>query len=241
MHGRSIRPRVARERRYWGLLLLLAACEPEAPPPRDAHAHAHNPHDHHTAHHRFDDAAAWSKQFDDPARDAWQKPDEVVALTAIEPGMTVVDLGAGTGYFEKRLSAAVGPKGKVIALDVEPNMVAFMKERAARDGLTNVEPRVCPPDSTGLAAASVDRILVVDTWHHLEKREAYAKHLGETLAPGGSVVVVDFTKESPKGPPKEHKLAAEDVVRELTAAGLNARVAEETLPDQYVVIAMKGA
>lgn len=229
-------------RSTWALsLLLVAACQPEATPPRDAHAHARDPHEHHTAHHRFDDAAAWSKKFDDPARDAWQKPDEVVTLTSVAPGMTVVDLGAGTGYFEKRLSAAVGPKGKVIALDVEPNMVAFMKQRAEREGLTNVDSWQCPPDSTGLAPASVDRILVVDTWHHLEKREAYAKHLAETLVPGGSVVVVDFTKESPKGPPKQHKLAAEVIVRELTAAGLTARVADETLPDQYVVIATKAA
>ncbi len=227
------------ERFAWALcLLLVSACQPEAAPPRDAHAHGRDHHEHHTAHH-FDDPEKWSKEFDDPARDTWQKPDEVVTLTALEPGMTVVDLGAGTGYFEKRLSAAVGPKGKVIALDIEPNMVAFMKARAAREGLTNVEPRQCPPGSTGLAAASVDRILVVNTWHHLERREAYAKHLTETLVAGGSVVVVDFTKESPKGPPKEHKLAAEDIVRELTAAGLTARVAEETLPDQYIVIGTK--
>lgn len=186
--------------------------------------------------HRFEGAEEWSKVFDDPERDAWQHPDEVVALLDVKPGSTVADLGAGTGYFLKRLSEAVGPSGKVLGLDVEPDMVRFMTERAAKEHLANAEARAVAPDDPQLAPASVDRILIVDTWHHLGERAAYAKKLAAALKPGGRVMVVDFTVESERGPPKEHRLAPEVVMSELEAGGLKASLAEETLPDQYVVI-----
>lgn len=206
------------------------------------HGSGHKPpgaHAHGSVHHDFSDAARWSKMFDDPARDAWQKPDEVVKLLAIEPGMTVVDLGAGTGYFEKRLSATAGPNGRVLALDPEPNMVTFMRDRFAKEGLANTEARTCPTDGTGLEAGSVDRLLIVDTWHHIENREAYAKRLTTVLRPGGFVMVVDFTLEAQKGPPKKHRIAPDVVAKELEAGGLTVTIAEESLPDQYVTIGRK--
>ncbi len=84
--------------------------------------------------HDFSDVAKHGKAFDGPERVAWQKPDHVVALMAIRPGMTVVDLGAGTGFFEPPLAAAVGAEGKVLALDVEPNMVEHLKRASRRGG-----------------------------------------------------------------------------------------------------------
>lgn len=214
-------------------LCLALACGPSAPPTHG------DPHGHAGVHHDFSDAAKWSQRFDDPARDAWQKPDEVVRLLAVEPGMTVVDLGAGTGYFGRRLAAAAGPAGKVLALDPEPNMVAFMRDRFEREKLANAEAKTCPLDETGLPPASVDRVLIVDTWHHIERRAAYAKHLAGVLRPGGLVMVVDFTLETDKGPPKRHRIAPADVVVELAAGGLEASVATEPLPDQYVVVGRK--
>jgi len=189
----------------------------------------------HDANHRFEDPEVWTKEFDDPEREAWQKPDEVVALMAIEPGMAVVDLGAGTGYFLPYLSSAVGPTGAVVGLDIEPKMVDFMVARAAKLGLANTTAQVVPADGPGLAAHSVDRILIVDTWHHLPEREVYTPKLAAALKEGGQLVIVDFTPESERGP--SHKLAAEDVVAELVAAGMEAVVLEETLPDQYIVVA----
>lgn len=185
--------------------------------------------------HRFENAAEWSKVFDEPGRDAWQKPDEVVTLVAAAPGNTVADLGAGTGYFLGRLSRAVGPKGKVLGLDVEADMVRFMTERATKEKLANVEARQVKTDDPGLTAGSVDRILVVDTWHHIGAREVYVPKLAAALKPKGAIVVVDFTLDAKRGPPAEHRISAEQVVKELTAAGLEASVATETLPDQYVV------
>lgn len=214
------------------ILILISAC---ASSTRDeAHQHGH----HHPGggfHHDFKDAEQWAKVFDAPDRDAWQHPDEVVALLAIEPKMTVADLGAGTGYFLPRLSRATGPEGRVLGLDIEPDMVAYMKSRAEKEALTNVEARVVEAADPKLEKASVDRILIVDTWHHIDDRSNYAAKLAEALKPGGAVYIVDFTLESSHGPPKEHRLPPEAVIAELEKGGLRAEVVTETLPDQYVV------
>jgi ubiquinone/menaquinone biosynthesis C-methylase UbiE len=190
----------------------------------------------HTTHHSFADAERWSKVFDAEDRAEWQKPDEVVALMEITDGMTVVDLGAGTGYFLGRLSAAVGEGGKVLALDVEPNLIDFMTERGEREGWTHVEPRRIPYDDPQLPDASVDRILVVDTWHHIAERPAYAAKLLKALKPGGGLFVVDLTRESPHGPPVEERLPPEQISKELAEGGFRVEVAEETLPYQFVVV-----
>jgi cyclopropane fatty-acyl-phospholipid synthase-like methyltransferase len=225
-----------------GLVFALgagcAAPAPAAPSPTvEAHARAHA---HGGAfHHRFDDPAKWSKEFDDPARDEWQKPAEVVRLLELSPGMTVVDLGAGTGYFEPHLSRAVGPGGRVLALDVEERMAAWIRDRARREGLANVEARSVRPDDPGLEPSRVHRILVVDTWHHVADREAYAKKLAAALVSGGRVMVVDFTKEASHGPPPQHRLPPEIVAHELETAGLRAKMVDENLPEQYVVVAQK--
>jgi cyclopropane fatty-acyl-phospholipid synthase-like methyltransferase len=187
--------------------------------------------------HRFERAEDWVPVFDAPDRDGWQKPAEVVALLEIEPGMTVVDLGAGTGYFLHYLSRAVGATGKVIALDVEPDMIRYMRERAAREGLENVDARIVPYDDPALAEGSVDRVLVVDTWHHISNRSAYARRLADALARDGMVTIVDFTIESRRGPPRSERLLSEAVVRELAGSGLSAKILAEALPDQYVVSA----
>jgi ubiquinone/menaquinone biosynthesis C-methylase UbiE len=183
----------------------------------------------------FSEAKRFAAHFDDPARDAWQKPDEVVQLLSVTPGSTVVDLGAGTGYFLGRLSKAVGDGGQVLALDAEPQMVAYSEHRARETGWKNVVARQVPYESPELAPESVDRVLIVDTWHHISDREAYAAKLRTGLRPGGAVVIVDFTLESDVGPPASHRLAPERVVQELETAGLAARIVEETLPKQYVV------
>lgn len=232
------------------LALSPAACGPApaaqtggSPPPPPAHgqehAHGHGEHGHGPLVHRFEDAAQWAKEFDNPERDAWQKPDEVVALLQLAPGMKVADIGAGTGYFEGRLSRAVGPTGSVLALDVEDGMVKYIEERAKREGLANVTATKVAFDDPKLGAGSVDRILVVDTWHHVDGREAYAAKLRDALVPGGFVAIVDFTLEAQHGPPKQHRLTPDQVKKELESAGLTGEVAAETLPEQYVVLGRK--
>jgi SAM-dependent methyltransferase len=219
-------------------LALGCSSAPAPAAPESEHHHDHD-HGHGPLVHRFEKADVWAKEFDDPARDAWQRPADVIAAMHIDPGMRVVDLGAGTGYFLPHLSRAVGPSGQVIALDIEPDMVRYMRERAAREKLLNVEPRVVPLDDPQLPPASVDRILIADTWHHIDGRGAYTKKLAAALAPGGKVLIVDFTLEAQHGPPKHHRLPPEQVAKELADAGLAAEILEEPLPDQYIVAGTK--
>ena len=221
------------------LASLLAGCaSAPSPAPREPHAHGHG-HGHGPLVHRFDDPQRWAREFDDPDRDAWQRPEEVVRLMEIAPGATVADLGAGTGYFLKHLSKAVGPEGRVLALDIEPSMVEYMRDRATREGLANVEARVVAGDDPGLAVGSAHRVLIVDTWHHIPDRPAYGRKLAAGLAPGGAVLVVDFPLDGTRGPPPHARIAPEQVVRELEAAGMRAQIVEESLPDQYVVRARR--
>lgn len=209
------------------------------------HGHGGHPHGEHHGHgplvHRFENAEEWVKVFDDPERDAWQKPDDVVALLKLAAGMTVADVGAGTGYFEARLSRAVGAAGRVLALDVEEGMVKHITERAKREGLANVTATKVKLDDPELAEGSVDRVLIVDTWHHIDGREAYAAKLSLALRPGGSVAIVDYTMEASHGPPKDHRLLAEQVKKELESAGLSGEIAAESLPEQYIVLGKKPA
>lgn len=205
----------------------------EQPGEHGAGQHAEHRHPH--ADHRFEDVERYAKMFDNPKRDAWQKPAEVVRLLALSPGHTVVDLGAGTGYFLRHLAPAVQPGGRVVALDREPNMVAYMEQRIARERIAGAEARVVADADPGLAAGSVDRVLVVNTWHHLAQRVEYSRKLLAGLRPGGFVLVVDYTLETRRGPPPGGRLAPAVVVDELTRAGFVAEVVQETLPEQYVV------
>jgi len=202
------------------------------------HNHDHD-HQHSRGHHdhRFENPEDYVSRWNSPERDEWQRPDEVMRILDIQPGQTVADLGTGTGYFVPHLSQAVGANGKVLALDVEQNMVGFVQKTAAEQGLQNVEAIKIPYDSTNLEPGSLDRLLTVNTWHHIANREAYSAHLKSVLKPDGFIVLVDYTKEAPHGPPAKHRLAPEVVIRELEAGGLSARIVESELPVQYVIVA----
>lgn len=183
------------------------------------------------------DVQTYAHRLDDPSRDAWQKPDEVVALLDCHRGATVVDLGAGTGYFLPFLSRAVGDQGHVLGLDISPATIEWLEDRAEEEGLRNVAARTVAADNPGLARNSADRILVVNTWHHIEGRAAYAAKLLPALRRGGQLLIVDFTMDAPMGPPAEKRLTVDTVVGELESAGFKTEVLEETLPHQYVVSA----
>ncbi len=182
--------------------------------------------------HRFEDAERWAAVFDAPERDAWQKPELVVAGVVTRPDLVVADIGAGTGYFSLRFARALGA-GRVVALDLEPTLLEHLAARAGREGLGNVETRVATPDDPGLATGSVDVVFVCDTYHHIAARTAYFTKVAAALAPGGRVVIVDFRVDSERGPPRELKVAPEVVVEELGRAGLELAARDESLPDQY--------
>jgi len=185
-------------------------------------------------HHRFEDAAHWATIFESDERTAWQEPDKVVDAMKLQPGQTVVDIGAGTGYFTRRFAKAVAPLGEAIGLDVEPGMVDYMKADAKKLGLTNYDARVVKPDDPALAPHSVDVIFFCDALHHIDDRAAYLRRLIPALKPGGRVIDVDFEKEPlPVGPPPPHKLAREVVVKEFHDGGYRLLREHDFLKYQY--------
>ena len=215
------------------LLFALCAtvCRAQSPAPAPPHGHgAHHGHD-------FGDVEEAVRMFEAPDRDEWQKPDAVVAALRLRSGQVVADIGASTGYFSRRLARAVGPTGKVWALDVAPAVVEYVNARATKDGQLNLIARRVAPDDPGLAADSVDLVLIVDTLHHIEHRPAYYGRLLRALRKGGRVVVIDFLPRSPFGPPPSERLSQTQVEGELRAAGLRIVERPTFLPYQYFIIA----
>ena len=198
------------------------------------HDHGHHRHGAAGAHHTFADASALSRVLEDPTRDAWQRPNDVLRALALKPTMTVADVGAGTGYFAVRLARAV-PQGKVIATDLEPGMVRFLRQRARREKLPNLHTLRATRTTSGLAAQSVDRILVVHVWHHLAEPGDYARGLAAALRPGGRLFVVDFRASGHRGPPASLRVKPDAVIAALMGAGLSAKASRIALPEQYIV------
>lgn len=219
--------------------LVSGGCAtPAATPPVVEDVPVNHPtHDHgggHAHNHRFEHAEAWATQFDDPSRDAWQKPDDVVKALALKGDEVVADLGAGTGYFTVRLARAL-PRGRVLAVDVEPDMVRYLGERATKEGLTNVVPVLAAFDDAKLPEPA-DVVLIVDTVHHIAGRTAYFTKLNEKLKRGARVVVVDFKMGPiPVGPDERMRVTPAALTAELTGAGLVlVNVDDTTLPHQYI-------
>ncbi|WP_242361604.1 MULTISPECIES: class I SAM-dependent methyltransferase [unclassified Anaeromyxobacter] len=195
------------------------------------HGHGHAPG--RDRHGNPEDLDAYLARLEDPSRVEWQKPDEVVAALGLRPGAVACDAGAGPGYFALRLARAVGPSGRVYAIDVEPRMIALLEERARAAGIANVHPLLAP-EGEGLPPEPCDAILVVNTFHHFPDGPGYLRRLSERLAPGGRIVNVDFhAGELPVGPPPDHKVSREDFLAAARAAGLAVAAERTFLPYQY--------
>jgi SAM-dependent methyltransferase len=201
------------------LCIALAACAPTG-------GHHHD--------HRFSDAEKWARIFDDPEREAWQKPDEVVRTLRLPAEATVADIGAGTGYFAVRLARAV-PKGRVFAVDAEPDMVRYLGERAKREGLANLVPVQAGRDDPKLPAP-VDVVLLVNTYHHVPARVEYFRRLSASLKQGGRVAIIDYRPEAPMGPPPATRVPSTVVTEELLRAGYLLVASHSMLPYQYFLV-----
>lgn len=188
----------------------------------------------HTHQHSFGDAEKWAQVFDDPKRDAWQKPHEVIQALALKPDAVIADIGSGTGYFAARFAHMV-PKGRVYGVDTEPDMVKYLGERAKREGLSNISAVAGAPDDPRLPEKA-DLILMVDVFHHIEDRERYFRKLRESLKPGGRIAIIDFRMDSPDGPPKSARIAPDRVKAELKGAGYTLAQEHAFLPNQYFLI-----
>ena len=191
----------------------------------------------HEAHRLHRDSASYIAALEDPARDAWQKPHEVITALGLQPGETIADIGAGSGYFALRFAHHVGPSGRVFAVDVSRDMLTYLERRAAEAELENVQTVLAPPDDPQLPAGSVDRVFVCDVWHHIEAQEGYLARLRKALRPSGEVVMVDFHKRDlPVGPPSSMKIAREDLITQLEANGFRLVREHTFLPYQYFLV-----
>ncbi|MEO8441117.1 MAG: class I SAM-dependent methyltransferase [Betaproteobacteria bacterium] len=188
----------------------------------------------HTHEHSFSDAKNWAQVFDDPKRDATQKPHEVIMALALKPDAVVADVGSGTGYFSVRLAHAV-PKGRVYGVDTEPDMVKYLAERVKREKLGNVTAIAATPDDPRLPEKA-DLILMVDVFHHIADRARYLKKLQGSLKPGGRIAIIDFRMDSPDGPPTSARIAPDRVKAELKSAGFAQFKEHSFLPNQYFLV-----
>ena len=187
---------------------------------------------------------AWTKGYiamlERPERESFQKRDKVMDTLAFRPGERVADVGAGSGYFTIPVAKAVGPTGVVLAIDVMQEMLDYIAKRIPSEKLRNVKLQKVPPNDPQLPAHGVDTILMVDTLHYIQDRQAYAKKLAAGLAPGGRLVIIDYAPkpwaERPWGPPPEQQISRETVDKDMAAGGLKVARAYDFLPEQYFVV-----
>jgi arsenite methyltransferase len=192
------------------------------------HGHKHEP---------IPNVMEYLDRLDRPERDKDQKPGLVVEALGLKPGMSVADLGSGSGYFTRRFVEAVTETGKVYAIDVEPAALKYVEERLARINRPyKAEFILARPDSPKLPKESVDVIFVCNTLHHLEDRTTYFRKVRSALKAGGRIAIIDYYHDERSGElgfPKKHLVAQETVVKEFAAAGYRLVNEYKFLPKQY--------
>jgi ubiquinone/menaquinone biosynthesis C-methylase UbiE len=194
------------------------------------------------AHRLHGDPKAYVAALEDPKRDAYQKPHEVIEALAIKEGEVIADIGAGSGYFSFRLAHHAG-KGRIYAVDISPDMILAVNRRIRDTRATNVVSVLAPPDDPLLPLGSIDRFFFCNVWHHIEDQPKYLALVKQMLKPGGQVVMIDFHKKDlPVGPPADMKIAREDLLRQMEQNGFALLEEHAFLPYQYfLVFRVKGS
>jgi SAM-dependent methyltransferase len=176
-----------------------------------------------------------------PDRAAWQKPAEVVRALALQGDETVLDLGAGSGYFSFPLARAV-PRGKVVAADVEPEMIRHIHHKSMTEGITNIVPVIIKADAPQVPR-DTDLVFLCDVLHHVPNREAWLKTLVSQMKPGARFVLVEFKEgKLPQGPPEAVKIPRKQLLQIASQAGLSLEDEKpELLPYQVFLVFRKPA
>jgi ubiquinone/menaquinone biosynthesis C-methylase UbiE len=170
-------------------------------------------------------------------RENEERPRVAVRLLNLKPGMIVADVGAGSGYYTELLAESVGPAGRVYATDIQPGMIALLRQRIARAKLTNVEPVLSTETETRLPAVALDLILLVDVYHEFSNPQEMLRQLRAALKPGGRLVLLEFRKEDPAVPIRpEHKMSIAEVRAELEPEGFTFDRVLPDLPWQHILI-----
>lgn len=187
-------------------------------------------------HYRDADVRRWRGVFERDGREVWDRRHDILAALNLQPGMAVADVGAGTGFFVMLFADAVGPKGRVYAVDITPNFIDAIVSRAKGMGRRNVIGVVNDARRVGLPARSVDLIFSSDTYHHFEFPQSTLASIREALRPGGELVIVDFKRIPGVSIPwvLSHVRAAEDaVVGEIERAGFTLVERKDFMQTQY--------
>jgi ubiquinone/menaquinone biosynthesis C-methylase UbiE len=184
-------------------------------------------------------AAGW---LDRPEREKEEQPAKLLDALKLKPGLVVADIGAGSGYHTFRIAERVGPKGKVLAVDIQPEMLALIRQRLKERKLPNVEPVQGAETDPKLPAGAVDLILMVDVYHEFSHPWEMTAAMVKALKPGGRLVFVEFRLEDPKVPIKlVHKMSERQVLKEMAVHPLRHVETVGTLPWQHVIIFEKKA
>jgi len=166
-----------------------------------------------------------------------EEPDRMLASLQVRPGSVVADIGAGIGYHAWRLAAIVGPAGKVIAEDIQEEMIRMMKQNIEKRGLKNVEIVLGTPADPKLPEGTIDLVLMVDVYHEFSDPALMMTHIKKALKPGGRVVLVEFRKEDPTVPIQPlHKMSIQEVRSELEPLGFKFQRVLDFLPWQHILI-----
>jgi ubiquinone/menaquinone biosynthesis C-methylase UbiE len=173
-------------------------------------------------------------RLDNPERLRWLPPDSVLKLLLLRPGAVVADIGAGTGYFAIPLAQAIGPDGKVFAIDLQPEMLDLLRKKLeGPDAPYNISLLQGTAETTTLPQASCDLVFIANVWHELPDHAAALREFRRVLRPDGALAIVDWRPdtEHPPGPPIEHRIDAAEVRRKLEESGW--KVEENTLVGEY--------
>ena len=183
--------------------------------------------------------AGW---LDRPERESEEAPDQAIHLLGLRAGMTVADVGAGTGYMSLRMARRVGPTGKVYANDLQPEMLEKLRANSQREKLANVETVQGTASDPKLPKNAIDLVLLVDVYHEFSEPQAMLDHIREALKPDGRLVLLEYRKEDPKVPIRpEHKMSVAEVRTEVEAEGYKLDQVIEKLPRQHIIIFKKSA
>lgn len=179
-------------------------------------------------------AADWLER---PERDAEEHTEGLVDQLKLKPGDAVADIGCGTGYFSRRLAKKVIPGGRVLGVDIQPEMLQILTNKMAEAGVTNVVPILGTITDPKLPTNSVDLVLMVDVYHEFDHPFEMMQALVRGLKPGGRVVFVEFRAEDPKVPIKAvHKMSEAQVKREMAPFPLEWVETLDPLPRQHIIV-----
>jgi SAM-dependent methyltransferase len=184
-------------------------------------------------------AADWLER---PERNAEENTELLIKSLPVKAGDVIADIGAGTGYFTRPLAEKVGPKGKVFAVDIQPEMIAFLTNRMAVLGITNVQAFLGTITDPKLPPASVDWVLMVDVYHEFSHPYEMIQSICKSLKPRGRIIFVEFRGEDPAVPIKAlHKMTEAQVRKEMSVHPLEWRETISVLPWQHIIIFENGA